>query len=193
MDIPPWVAVWLLTTYSTACDFCEKSKTVLSTLFSAVYHAFDPRVYFFFDTLTPTHAYRTSEVNQSASSSADIDWTYNADSNEFFDRGGCNYDLHRRAYPYLSIELVKSNGRVAYDLTDFIENLRIYSDERRTPSVGQVLEAWSLSSHIVVNPELIGSVRLMNENGEAVEMSYKDAVLEPEVVAPANDSTVPTE
>jgi hypothetical protein len=189
MEIPPAVTMWLLTTYEYISAFYTTTSHLAGILFTSVINAFEPPIYYFFDTLTPTQPYRSIYVNENASSSAKVDWTYNFDAKHFFEGIGCSYSLHHRAYPYLSIELIESSGRVAYDLTDFVEGLQIYSDSRSTPSIGHIIAAWSIGSHIVLSPDVIHSVRLMDENGNPCEMSYEAAVNGEEPVVVTEDET----
>lgn len=192
MEIPPTVTIWLLTTYEYISAFYTNFSNFTALLFTSVLNAFEPQVYYFFDTLTPTQAYRNISVNENASSSAKVEWTYNFDAKHFFEGAECSYSLHHRAYPYLSIELVENGGRVAYDLTDFVEGLQIYSDSRNIPSVGHIIAAWSLGSHIVLNPDMIQNVRLMDENGNPCEMSYEAAINGEEPVIVKEDESLET-
>ena len=75
---------------------------------------------------------------------------------------------HRLSCPtVLSIELVDGEGRVAYDLTDFLETVRIADVEGYpTPTLYHYLSAWTLSSQIVPDYNRLG-VRYIDGNGES--------------------------
>jgi hypothetical protein len=174
--IPTPVLVFLLGLFNFGSLVIGRTSEVTKTILQAVLSSFEPKTYYFFDNYTPTQARRTTHVNLSASTAANVDWTYNLTENAFYDGPNMCTDFKRRSLPYLSIEMIGSDGKVIYDLTDFIEGTHIYSNERRTPLIGQVLEAWSHSSHIVLAPDAVSHIRIVGEDGGDYGLTYKDAI-----------------
>jgi hypothetical protein len=147
-------------------------------LFQAASTAFYPETFVMFGD-SPT-VYNPSKLSIGASGSPPISWGYTLDTFTFSEWCGSYYNTfvgpiaHSHPLPALSIEIVE-NDRVIYDLTDWAEKVRVLteSEGRRTPSVAQILAAWTLSSGIVLDAPRF-TVRLMNEQADTVETSCTD-------------------
>jgi hypothetical protein len=188
--IPTPVLIFLLGLFNFGSSVLGRTTEVTKTVLHALVKAFEPKTYYFFDNYTPTQARRTTHVNISASTAAKVDWTYNLNENAFYDGPNMRTDFNRRSIPYLSMELVGKDGKAVYDLTDFIEGIHIFSNERRTPLIGQILEAWSHSSHIVLGPDAVEQIRIVGEDAGDFAMTYKDAIYGYEPVAVEEGETV---
>lgn len=123
---------------------------------------FRPNYYLFFEGSSAAYPYYS--VNHWATGSAAPDLMYCADKKLFFPWIPRNPDVpaegmdfsdvfveeRYRPLAVLSLEVVDAEGRVAYDLTDFIETVRYVAlDGFKAPALEHVLAAWTLSSGIV--------------------------------------------
>jgi hypothetical protein len=120
-----------------------------------IWHAFQsvlgPRAYVFFQGFAAP--YWTIMVNPSASGSAKPEWVYLDDKRIFMEWSAANAaDMNQKAkaLPILSLEVVHKD-KVLYDLTDFIEGVRVYHTAGLFPSLQHILAAWGLSSGIILD------------------------------------------
>lgn len=144
-----------------------------SKVWSSLEGAFASKQYLFFEN-NPAPYFHTT-VNESASGSAKIEWIYDTDSKTFteFDaeaeEDGVNAPL-----PILSMEIMYKD-KVYYDLTDFIENVRIKAiSEDCSPCIPHILGAWSLSSGIVLDLTRGFEVRLIDSAADTIMVSLHD-------------------
>jgi len=81
--------------------------------------------------------------------------------------------------PVLSIEILDGD-RVLYDLSDFIELVRVYNsgEEPDSPTLAHIYNAWTLSSHLVLDPTRDFKVRFLTEMAETfvVDLAEMDNV-----------------
>ncbi len=183
------IALFMLRMYTALCSWTESTWTMAQTLYSAVKEAFSDQLYLFFG--DKAHAYPSNRVVLSATSSARPYWLYNATEGSFHEWCGSLLTTQikgdrKRSLPYLSLELVEGD-RVAYDLTDFIEKLCVYTEgdtqEELYPTIEQVISAWSTGSHIVVD-ESRHYIRWMDTSANTHERDFHEVVDEDEDVAP---------
>ncbi len=130
------------------------------------------KVYLFFEH-NPS-PYFIKSVNEQASGSAVPQWIYDSNSKTFMqydsqELGGINMPL-----PILSMEIVYKD-KVYYDLTDFVEGVRIKADsEKVCPCISHILGAWSLSSGIVLDAKRGFEVRMIDNGANTTESSIYD-------------------
>lgn len=163
-------------------------------IYSAVACTFQEKAYVFFE--ADGTAYAAHEISTTASGSAKPAWAYNPDTKTFYEwcvspTFSVDTALIRYRLPVLSMEIVEGlgdNAKVAYDLTDFLEKVVVMNVEdggRRFPSVAQILGAWRLSSHIVLDRSGRFQVRLMTDAADTVEVAVANATPLQGVVAAA--------
>jgi hypothetical protein len=77
--------------------------------------------------------------------------------------------------PVLSIEILDGD-RVLYDLSDFIELVRVYNsgEEVDSPTLAHIYNAWTLSSHLVLDPTRDFKVRFLTEMAETFVVSLTE-------------------
>ena len=141
--------------------------------------AFTPAYYIFFNGYYTPYMY--SRTNPWASGSAEPTILYNYDTNVFFpytvyhSMFDTNLMATAKHIPILSLDIIDSNDKVQYDLTDFIETMRyIQYDDSGLPTLAQIVAAWSLSSHIVLDYSRF-SIRYINQYGDTIKALLDDA------------------
>ena len=152
----------------------------------------ESNVYIFFKDLDyPVLEFMT---NVESSKSALPVWKYIADQYQFFEwypGGTTNVQncVSSHALPYLSMEILDGD-EVIYDLTDFIEYVRVYNstEEKRSPFLQQIITAWMLHAQTVLNPSRGFKLRYIDMNGDV-----KTVCLYEPVVVVAEDSVVAEE
>ena len=163
-----WLLSWsnyLTNTFDSLARFNKKIyKAARSILVSENY-------IFFKNVNTP---YLENKVNINSVRSAEPAWLYDPEHKFFVE--WATTDGSTRRLPVLSLEIVDES--VVYDLTDFIELIRVYSNGS-TPSPAHLVNAWSLSSELVLNPELGYKVRYMTDTADTFEVPYNNMSLTP--------------
>lgn len=164
---------WLLSTYNYATNTLATASKFARKLVKAFYGVFVPDTYIFFDKIA--HAYSTSKVNAYASTSAIPMWTYNSDTHEFFEWPMAASSRAGDQLPLLSMEIAE-DGNIVYDITDFIETVRVYNacGEVCAPYISHIVGAWTLSSGIVLDPSKNFAVHLITNDGESQTLSLND-------------------
>jgi hypothetical protein len=164
----------------------------LTTLYSAVINAYSEKLYYFFD--TSMHGFDAQKVFPWATGSAEPVWLYNSDTKEFMEWVGSvdkteAANVYKAQIPFLSLEITDEAGKAHYDLTDFIETLKVHNvaEEKVLPSVYHVIGAWSLGSHIILDGSRF-NIRYINTSAETVEMRFGEAVPEDEVASEASEA-----
>lgn len=183
--------------------------------YTKVSRAFDtiflPTFYVFFKGIRVP--YLAHQLHLWASGSAKPEFIYDADTQTFFPACGLTYheiktEGRQQCVPYLSMEVIDETDTVQYDLTDFLEKCRFYTFEgdALTPTVYQLLSAWSIGSYIVPDPsrfrlrtiDLMGethTVRLVpseEESGLATSDTESDATIKTVTAVPAADAAAET-
>ena len=118
--------------------------------------------------------YLENKVNINSVRSAEPAWLYDPE-HHFFVEWATTAGSTRRL-PILSLEIVDES--VIYDLTDFIELIRVYSNGS-TPSIAHLVNAWALSSELVLNPDLGFTVRYMTDTADTFEVPFNNMALTP--------------
>jgi hypothetical protein len=165
MDFLP-VNMLLLRLYIASGDLFYTTATVLGKIFNAVESAFKDRTYIFLEGYSTP--FQENAVNVHASSSAIVDFYYNADKKQFVTGTGS-----KKTLPILSLDILR-DGIVTFDLTDFIEGITVYSDNG-FPSVSQIVNAWMIDSHVILTRECDFVVRVISCDGLSHDFSiYND-------------------
>jgi len=164
--------------YGAAHTFFETAYATATKIVNAVYNAFEPEYWVFFQSKMDPIPYKY--VSLSAKGSLHAEWSYDATSLRFVPliRGEHPTTTRSRAegrlhVPILSLNIVsKEDGdeAVLYDLTDFLDTVRVYyvdDEELRgaTPTISQLIGAWSISSGVVLDWSQDLFVTLINQNG----------------------------
>ena len=177
--MPVWLLNWAffaMGVYDSTRNMIGRFYTKCDQLFTI---AFSPAYYIFFEGYWTPYLY--SRTNPWASASAAPTMLYNYDTNVFFPYTVYNsmFDNHlmsiAKPIPILSLDIIDSAEKVRYDLTDFIETMRyIQYDNSQLPTLAQIVAAWSLSSHIVLDSSRF-SIRYINQYGDALNALLDDA------------------
>ena len=149
----------LLSIYSRLTSCMDSLHLMCKKLYSGIRTAFQPTTYVFFEDIY--YPYLESLVNTRASTSAKPLWKYVVDTHTFTSWTAAHTRL---PLSYLSIEIVQEN-KVLYDLTDFLDTMRVYGNSG-TPSLHHIVHAWVLSSGICLHPKRNLILRAMNTDAE---------------------------
>lgn len=160
----------LLRTLNILWATAEATWGFIKRFVSGVIEVLGPQNYVFFKG-NPT-PYRATVVNEKASGSTPVDWYYNPDKHIFLDPTDALLH-HVRPLPILSAEIVL-DGRTFYDLTDFAETVRVYSEDERAPSIQHLIGAWGLSSGIVLDHARGFETHVILNNGSAAVLDPND-------------------
>ena len=147
--------------------------TAFITLYRGVRDIYREKVYILFEKIgTP---YLLANVNVGSPSSAYPQWYYDPSTHAFVhwalgssvkDIIATTNTIHK--LPILSMEIL-DNDRVVHDLTDFIDEIDVYSTEQEhSPCIAHIIGAWSLSSEIVLDTTRFFKVRFTNSSGSTV-------------------------
>jgi hypothetical protein len=141
-------------------------------LWRSVEEVFGPREYIFFDYNPAPYLY--SAVKETADGSANPIWIYDTNTKTFseYDVEGEGRGGNVSKLPLLSLEVVFKD-KIKYDLTDFIDNIRVRTignDVKAGPSIAHILGAWGLSSGIVLDSMQGLDVRIIDEMANTIEM-----------------------
>ena len=161
--------VQLLSYYNWLSSLCTTTTRTVQRFYDSLVKAFSPNTYIFFRDVE--FAYPSSSISFQTHGSAYPAWLYSADTLTFTEwpEGDKPSKL-----PVLSMEVVDED-EVIYDLTDFVNEINVIQLEDSTtfPSVGQILNAWTLSSKIVLDPKL--RVSLITATAETVNMDLRSS------------------
>ncbi len=172
ISISPEWAIWALSWYAYLSDRWENALTKACQFGEAVFDLFRYRYFIFFDWIPV--GFRVNTVQPWATGSAQAEWLYSPEAKRFWEWNNNAYEtvsypesstVHR--LPILSMEITDSENKAHYDLTDFVADIRVqnYSPTELSPSVGHIVGAWSLQSHIIPNLAKF-HVKLMDTMGQ---------------------------
>ena len=162
--------VQLLSYYNWLSSLCTTTTRTVQRFYDSVVKVFSPNIYTFFrDVEFP---YPSSSISFQTHGSAYPAWLYSSDTFTFTEwpEGDTTSKL-----PVLSMEVVDGE-EVLYDLTEFVNEINVVREEDSTsfPSVGQILNAWTLSSKIVLDPKL--RVTMITATAETVNTDLRSSV-----------------
>jgi len=159
--------LYLLVRGTLDAAFSVTKKVVVGAV-----RALEPRIYYFLKGYTTP--YHEHAVNIHASTSASVDFVYNAENKTFHDVSEFTVAKY---LPILSLEIIRDDEAV-YDLTDFIESMTVIADVSafRYPSVSQIVNAWAIGSQIVFDPAIDFKVRCVSSEGETYEFNITDTI-----------------
>ena len=159
----------LLRIYNSLLYIYDSVYSITSRIYDVVHDLYYPKTYLFFS--KNGFPYECNIVNTDASSCAVPKWMYIPENWQFIEWGYAHIaDLTlSHSLPILSMEIVQGDT-VLYDLTDFIEKVRVYNDSivDASPCMYHIVGAWSISSGIVLDPATGYTVRIINTNAETV-------------------------
>ena len=145
-------------TYGALCDMCY------------------PPTYLFFPGNEVPYQYRL--VNVDAAGSAKPEWSYVPETNQFVEWPFLDAADTKLSdpLPILSMEIIDAEERVLYDLTDFIEKVKVYTDKfyGASPCIAHIIGAWALSSGVVLDHVLDLKVRFINTSADTRLLSIYD-------------------
>ena len=165
-------ALWLLSWSNYMTNAFESLINFNRKIYKAVRSVFVGDNYIFFKGIDKP--YLENKVNINSARSAEPAWLYDPE-HHFFVEWATTAGSTRRL-PILSLEIV--DERVVYDLTDFIELIRVYSNGS-SPSIAHLVNAWALSSELVLNPDLGFTVRYMTDTADTFEVPFNNMSLTP--------------
>jgi hypothetical protein len=153
----------------------ERIRAFLKRIENVVELLTQPMIYGFFEKIQAP--YLLSPLNLTASAAARVELLYNQTSKTFYpNRGtlGAHPDEPTIKLPILSLDIVNSEGETQYDLTDFVETIKvIHVDELAKPCISDIVEVWQLSSGIVLDRDLF-KVRYITEDGDTIDAKLND-------------------
>ena len=182
--LPTSILFPLLRALLVSGEYFQAVTTAISKVAQGIQSAFHERVYIFLEGYSapfPEHA-----VNLFASSSAALDFYYNADKKQFSTGAGTS-----RRLPALSLEIVR-DGVVAFDLTDFIEKVTVVTEEE-FPSVSQIVHAWMIDSHVILSRTCEFVARIVSEDGSTHECSVRNELDMAEAMSETEEVPLATE
>jgi hypothetical protein len=164
--------LWCLSLYNLYSSFCTRISNFFKKVITAVKRIYTAEHYIFLHNID--YPFLNTEIELVDEYSAKPEWKYVADQYQFFEwypEGNTTVEnsFSSHSLPMLSMEILDGDTML-YDLTDFIENIRVYNStpNNHTPSIKQIIAAWSLHSKVVLNPTRNFSVQYINENAETV-------------------------
>lgn len=197
--LPPAWTLWLLGTFNVLYDWSSFLGAKSSQLWTAVSSVFRPQYYYVFDDRS---AFYPLKRGQAWATGAQVpSWIYCADTRTFCQwRGTLALTLQMFEVPMypgrplqdvLSLELVDGET-VHYDLTDFLEGVRIIkaSTSDEDPLVAHLVEAWSVSSAIIPDTKRFRA-RLMNTMAQTTTTTIRFLGPAAEVFAEEEEEEAP--
>jgi hypothetical protein len=172
-------ALFLLRAYSKLSDVTIRTISTIGELIHVMIGVFVPKIYYMFRNVTG--GYHIEEYIPWATGSARPEWVFHSGNSTWYPWTGHIHDtlnsptFHTHPLPILSLEIVDGE-RAHYDLTDFLEPMRIgqLGDVLlQTPSVAHLVSAWSISSRVVVDRERFRA-RIIDSEGNTVETILND-------------------
>ena len=173
VNTSPFVSYLLMASlrlYSSVDNTLRSTLHTISTVYKTIRDAFGPQVYLMFE--QNGAPYLQSNTNVGVSSSALPFWYYDLQGKCFveWELGTSIRQMFNKcggmSLPILSMEIV-SGDDVVYDLTDFIGNIKVHTQELGTyPSVAHILAAWYLESGIVLDTTRPFMVRMLDINAD---------------------------
>jgi len=167
--------MWFLSQYNSIIVFTHKVGQIYKKLSMALKSIYTPESYIFFDGIA--HPFLEKSVNVTSLKSAVPSWRYIADQYQFFEWGvdgptNVKDSVASYSLPILSMEILDDN-EVIYDLTEYIENIRVYksTSEVHSPCIEHILGAWTLYSKRVLNPNRGFYLRYINTEAETILLS----------------------
>jgi hypothetical protein len=141
--------LWALSWFNTLEKAYEAARDWVTYVYTGAEQIFGPQTYIFFQGITSP--YREVMVNPAASGSAPPEWKYDAKNHTFLEYGAAT-EVQQKSHrlPILSLEIVQKD-KVIYDLTDFLDTVRVYASGEKAPSTQHIIGAWGLSSGIILN------------------------------------------
>jgi len=165
---PQWL-LWLLRIFNSLNTAFESLLGFLGRTVNAAKTIVGPQLYYcFYGYPIPLSIIYFDSTSYC---SARYEWIYDAVSKYFYcpEEGVIRKGKRGSTLPILGMEIL-DDEKVVYDLTEFIEDIRIFHRNNETaPSIAHLLGAWSLSSGIILNMECDYKVRVMTVDADILE------------------------
>ena len=161
----------LLCMCNRVMNFIENTILFSRRVYKAIQGVYVPTNYIFFANVNTPYA--ENKANFYSPRSAAPIWLYSPDTHRFTAWGDSD-TLFSHALPVLSIEILEDD-EVMYDLTDFIETIRVYNTQK-SPSLTHIIHAWVLSSELVLDPHRNFTIRYMTDTAETHTESFNNVV-----------------
>lgn len=162
-------AFYLLGYYNQFSSLCTTAERTMRKIYDAVRVALSPNYYIFFNGVE--HPCKTT-VDLGAPGSAQPLWVYSPETNTFYEWPVHEADATEfKQPPILSLEII--DGEVLHDLSEFVGNMQVHvrGDDEFYPSLSHIVNAWSLTSNIVLDPRLKGRMIDTDANITEVELN----------------------
>lgn len=165
------VLLWALSWYNTLENAWDAARDWATSAYTSFTQLFGPQIYIFFHGITSPYHERL--VNPAASGSAPAEWKYDAKIHAFLEYGGAP-EVQEKSHrlPILSLEILHKD-KVVYDLTDFVDTIRVYASDQKAPSTQHLVGAWGLSSGIVLNRTRGYEARMITNKAATVTVAIR--------------------
>ena len=143
-------------------------------IYDAVCVALSPTYYIFFNGVE--HPCKTT-VDLRAPGSAQPLWVYSPELNRFFEWPMHPTDMAEfKPLPILSLEVLDGED-IVHDLSEFVGGMQVHvrGDDEFYPSISHIVNAWSLSSNIILNPRLKG--RMIDTDANILDVELNSSTL----------------
>jgi hypothetical protein len=160
--------------YNQFSSLYTNAARTIRKVYDAVCLALSPTYYIFFSGVE--YPCKTT-VNLSAFGSAQPLWVYSPEQNRFFEWPMHPADtVEFKQLPILSLEVLDGEDTV-YDLSEFVGGVQVHvrGDCKFYPSLSHIVNAWSLSSNIILNPRLKG--RMIDTDANIVDVELNSSTL----------------
>ena len=161
---------FLIRAYTLFSDAQLFVKRVVSKVAMAVQIVFLPPKYFLFNQdPTPWPSYLIKD---------DPTWVYNSDLNTLYDRESLHTPAKSCHLPFLSFET--KQGNTVTDLSNFIQEIKIYRKTDRFPTIRQLISLWSVQSGTVIGS---ATISVITDTGDLVEKVVDQTTMVEEIAA----------
>ena len=186
---PAWLVHLLLSIYNIYSHTQESIKFYYNKLYYAYNTLFNPRYYIFLKGSVYPHQVEINQVLKNTMAAPEL--FYNADERLFFPWSATQSIEEITSNPrspikILSLELLSDDGKLQYDLTDFIESMRsVIIPGGAVPTLGQIISVWQLWSRVLLDPSQTNA-RYIDTDGNVVETNVRstDASVPADASAP---------
>lgn len=166
----------MLSLYNSCLKFFERVTLFFKKIYAVVVDTDTSNNYIFF--ININHPVHESLTHVESSKSALPEWRYIADKYQFLEwyPGGntsVKTSVTSHSLPILSMEILDGEETI-YDLTEFIESIRVYNSSLRSssPNINHIVQAWMLTARTVLNPSRNFIVRYIDETANTKEQPF---------------------
>jgi hypothetical protein len=139
----------------------------MQKVYEAVCASLSPKSYIFFNGVE--HPCEATLYARRPGSAQPL-WLYYPETNTFYEWPQSD-TLEFKQPPVLSLEILDGED-VVHDLSEFVGNMRVHvRGDEFYPSLSHIVNAWSLNTNIVLNPNLKGRMIDADANITEVELN----------------------